>query len=61
MLFLVKLAFRFSSGIFSVLGAGVPAGGDLLVLGFAEHEGLADAVALSGELDEPSVAGRCGR
>ena len=27
----------------------------LLVLGFAEHEGLADAVALSGEFDESSV------
>ena len=26
-----------------------------MVLGFAEHEGLADAVALSGGFDEPSV------
>ena len=34
---------------------GVPAGCVLLVLGFAEHECLADAVALSGELDESSV------
>lgn len=52
---LVKLVFRFSSGIFFGLGVGVPAGCVLLVLGFAEHECLADAVALSGELDKSSV------
>ena len=39
----------------------MPAGVVLLVLGFAEHERLADAVALPGELDESSVASRCGR
>lgn len=33
----------------------MPAGGWLLVLWFAEHEGLADAVALPSEFHEPSV------
>ena len=45
----------FSQVFFRVWARGVPAGGWLLVLWFAEHEGLADAVALSGEFYEPSV------
>ena len=55
-LYFVKSVFRFSSLAFFGFRhkACRPVVG-LLVVGLAEHEGLADASARPGELDEPSV------